>query len=198
MNEKKFSGFAIAGFVLSLLVYTSILGLIFSILALKQISAGKRRGKGLAVAGFVIGIVFVSIISITIIWAAIIPMINQNVEDISDNNENTSSINTGSMASDSYAELIHNDKLVILDYNSTMNEFGTVKIYGTAQNIAGKELSYAEIDAKFYDEEGAVLSTSLDNINSLSPNEKWKFEILYLEIDNSDVARYSLEIGSIW
>ena len=50
--EKKQNGLGIAGFVLSLIVCTSFLGLIFSIIAL---ATGKNKKNGLAIAGLVIG-----------------------------------------------------------------------------------------------------------------------------------------------
>ena len=56
-KEVPYSGFAIAGFILSFFGLLSILGIIFSLIASSQIRKGERRGKGLAIAGFVIGIV---------------------------------------------------------------------------------------------------------------------------------------------
>ena len=58
MKVKKFSGFAVAGFVLSL-VGAGILGLIFSAIALHRIHkySDEYRGEGLAIAGLVIGII---------------------------------------------------------------------------------------------------------------------------------------------
>lgn len=51
----KTNGMAIAGFVLSF--FCGILGLIFSAVALSQISKTGQGGKGLAIAGLVISIV---------------------------------------------------------------------------------------------------------------------------------------------
>jgi len=56
-NKKKFSGFAIAGFVLSFFGITSILGIIFSSIGLSKTKNKKKRGRGLAIAGLVIGII---------------------------------------------------------------------------------------------------------------------------------------------
>ncbi len=64
MNEKPFSGFAITGFVLSFfwfLIVPSVLAVIFSGVALQQIHQGKRQGKGLAIAGLVMGIIGVAV-----------------------------------------------------------------------------------------------------------------------------------------
>ena len=54
----KTNGLAIAGFVCSLLYFSGIIGLILSAVALNQIGKNPGQGgKGLAVAGLVIGIV---------------------------------------------------------------------------------------------------------------------------------------------
>ena len=55
-EEQKYSGMAIAGFILSFFV--PILGVIFSIIGLNQCKNEGRKGHGLAVAGIVISIVF--------------------------------------------------------------------------------------------------------------------------------------------
>ena len=57
-NPQRMNGFAIAGFVLSFFV--SILGIIFSAIGLKQIEDRNEDGKGLAIAGLVLGIVGVA------------------------------------------------------------------------------------------------------------------------------------------
>ena len=56
MPPRKTNGLAIAGFVLSLLGCTSLIGLILSIIGLSQINKDpNQEGKGLAIAGIVIG-----------------------------------------------------------------------------------------------------------------------------------------------
>lgn len=63
-NNNRMNGYAIAGFVLSCVALVlmcvfpplSILGIVFSALGLSQIKKNFQRGKGLAVAGLVIGV----------------------------------------------------------------------------------------------------------------------------------------------
>lgn len=60
MKEKKFSGLSITGFVLSFfgwLGIPAILAIIFCGVGLHQINNNKRRGRGFAIAGLVIGII---------------------------------------------------------------------------------------------------------------------------------------------
>jgi hypothetical protein len=63
--EPKWNGMAIAGFVLAITCF-SLLGTIFSAVALAQINKEPQRykGKGLAIAGLVLGIVMLGLILI--------------------------------------------------------------------------------------------------------------------------------------
>jgi hypothetical protein len=59
---QSYNGFAIAGFVLSLIPVASLLGLIFSLIALNGMKkSGNPEGHGLAVAGLVISLIIVSL-----------------------------------------------------------------------------------------------------------------------------------------
>ena len=54
-QQQKFSGLAIAGFILSFL--GGLLGFVLSLIAIFQTGKGKKRGRGLAVAGVIISVV---------------------------------------------------------------------------------------------------------------------------------------------
>jgi len=61
MDNQKYSNRAILGFVLSLIFMiplVSIIGFIISIIALKEIKKSRESGRGLAIAGIIIGAVF--------------------------------------------------------------------------------------------------------------------------------------------
>jgi len=90
------------------------------------------------------------------------------------------------------------EPLIILNHQKEYGEFGNLVITGTAENVGGKQLSYAEIRVKFYDEDNSLIDTSLDNINDLGAQEKWKFEVMYLGMDNYKVDRYEIGIGTVW
>lgn len=80
-NEKSTNMMAILGFIFSLLF--SLIGLILSILALKQIKTSQEGGKGLATAGLIISIIklvlgillivliFVSVVFSSAVWPSI-------------------------------------------------------------------------------------------------------------------------------
>ena len=58
-GPRKTNGMAVTGFVLSLTYFCSVLGIIFSAIGLAQTSKDPNQGgRGLAIAGLVISIVF--------------------------------------------------------------------------------------------------------------------------------------------
>jgi len=73
-EKKKVNGLAVAGFVISLVglfcagIICGIISVVLSAVALKQIPAKNQGGKGLAVAGLVIGII--DLATIVISWLA--------------------------------------------------------------------------------------------------------------------------------
>lgn len=93
-------------------------------------------------------------------------------------------------------------KLNILDHEMVRENAGSmsesVKVVGTAENVSSDTLGYAEVKAKFYDENDALLESFLDNVNDLGAGEKWSFEIQYPGIgeDAGKVASYKIGVGS--
>jgi len=55
--KKEFNGFSIAGFILSFFGLLSIFAIIFCIIAIIQTRKYNQRGKGLAIAGLIIGLI---------------------------------------------------------------------------------------------------------------------------------------------
>lgn len=79
-DTRKFNIFAIVGFVISIVcflggAYTIVLaplaGLVFSIVALVQIRKKGQKGKGLAIAGIVLGAVSAAVVAITAILSTL-------------------------------------------------------------------------------------------------------------------------------
>ena len=90
------------------------------------------------------------------------------------------------------------ETLQILSHSMTTNEFGNIVVQGTAENISSSNLSYAEVRVKFYDANGVLLDTSLDNINDLGPGQTWSFEVMYFGLDTENVKSYEIGVGSTW
>lgn len=88
--------------------------------------------------------------------------------------------------------------LKILDHKLEYGEFGNLMVVGIAENVAGRQLTYAEIRVKFYDKDNVLIGTSFDNINDLGAGEKWKFEVMYLSLDIYEVNRYEIAVGTTW
>lgn len=72
-QPQKTNGLAIAALVLSL-VGCSLLGVIFGGIAISQINKGQGSGKGLAIAGLVIGII--GFLGTILLWGQIMAEIN--------------------------------------------------------------------------------------------------------------------------
>lgn len=87
-------------------------------------------------------------------------------------------------------------QLEILNSEFEWGQFGNLYVVGTAKNVGDKTLSYAQIDVKFYDNDGALLQTMLDNIRDLGPGETWKFKVIYPDIDTQDVASFKIASGT--
>lgn len=89
-------------------------------------------------------------------------------------------------------EILNNDGVIEhLEYL----EMYEVKVTGQAKNVGNAMLSYAEVNAKFYDSSGNLIGTSLDNINDLGPGEIWNFEIIYFD-SSCTVTKYKVYVGS--
>jgi len=75
------------------------------------------------------------------------------------------------------------------------NEFGTQRLYITGRVRANQDLSYAEVETKFYNSDGEVIASSIDNINDLDAGETWKYEVMYTGTNASQVAETSTSLG---
>ena len=74
VQPQKTNGMDLAGFVLSLLCCTSLLGIIFSAVGLNQINKDPSQGgKGLALAGLILGILgFIAGIIYVVFYSALL------------------------------------------------------------------------------------------------------------------------------
>jgi len=89
--------------------------------------------------------------------------------------------------------------LTILSHNMTVElgyTYYTAKVTGQAKNTGDKMLSYASVNVKFYDSDGALLATSSDGISDLDAGEVWNFEVSHM--DETETASYTIAVGSCW
>lgn len=80
----------------------------------------------------------------------------------------------------------------------------SVAVRGVVRVKEGVEVSYVEIRALFYDAEGKLLDTIIEQIDEVGRHgddpegRRWEFEIVYPQIgeDAAEVESYELEIGT--
>jgi len=85
--------------------------------------------------------------------------------------------------------------LQILNHSQIEVGTYTLGVEGIAKNIGNKQMGYAEIRVKFYDESDVLLETASDWIRDLNPNEEWQFEIY---TQSSNIDHYQIAIGDCW
>ena len=161
MKKKKFSGFAIAGFVLSFLGFFAILGIIFSIIGLHSTKNNKKRGRGLAIAGLVIGILMFSVF----MWAIIKPEIQEGNSNVTTNDGTISQINSQPNQPQIYK---FGDKVVTGDFAYTFNSYQTT-------NYVGNEYFGEKADGMFL-----VIDVTIENIGKESKT-LWSSNVVVID-----------------
>ncbi|MEN6293145.1 MAG: FxLYD domain-containing protein [Methanobacterium sp.] len=91
-------------------------------------------------------------------------------------NTNTNKSSTPSDNVQSAPEKAPELPLNVTENTLTKDQYGYYYVQGTA--IANKDMTYAEIDAQFTDEDGAVVGSFLANTNNLKKGQTWKFKII--------------------
>lgn len=81
-----------------------------------------------------------------------------------------------SSAVDDYVESTK-DNFVVLE-EKVENDGYLTYITGTIQNNTDRDYSYVQIEISLYDKDGALVNSTLDNINNLEANGKWKFKAM--------------------
>jgi hypothetical protein len=178
MVERKTSGFAIASLVLGIVWLGgigSILAIIFGAVAKKQIKENKNlSGNGLANAGIVLGIISMGIGFLIVGSVLTVTWVNNLVTDeLLDDTEYTNETGTGSDF----------DNLEILEHTlkSEGNEYFSVYyVEGTVKNIGDTQISYAQINARFFDTDKALMGNGFDNVIDIDSGMTYKFKVSYL------------------
>ncbi|MDQ2049173.1 FxLYD domain-containing protein [Natronolimnohabitans sp. A-GB9] len=71
-----------------------------------------------------------------------------------------------------------------------------VVVWGVVRNVGDRTLSYLEIRATFFDDEGEELESVIENVDAdLSTGDEWPFDVEYPRFgeDAAAVATYELE-----
>lgn len=82
---------------------------------------------------------------------------------------------------DAFEKLLEINGMQLLEHDFCNDEFGLRAICGIIKNNTDKEKTYAQIEINIYDQDGSQIGSTMDNINNLEPNGKWKFQAVILE-----------------
>lgn len=109
-------------------------------------------------------------------------------------NDNFDNKSSDSSSSSSTSSSSSSEPLQIVSHKMVSGGYGTYYVRGQAKNTGDKNLGYASVDVKFYDANGNLLDSGLDNINNLGPGETWNFEAMYL--GEGKPSTYKIAAGS--
>lgn len=73
------------------------------------------------------------------------------------------------------------DDLSLESYEWEAGEFGIRYIVGVIKNNTNKKYTYVQVEINLYDEGGAQVGSTLDNLNNLEPGGVWKFKAVVME-----------------
>ena len=107
------------------------------------------------------------------------------------NNTETSPNKSTSQQQDSTKQIkTAKQDLEVLDHSPCTGDFGSRMICGTIINNTNSTKSYVQIEINLYDASGNLIDSTLDNINNLEPNGKWKFKA---PIMDDNVTNYKIK-----
>jgi hypothetical protein len=112
------------------------------------------------------------------------------------------SSNNGSSTSDNYqqgnstqaVQEVSQPALTILNSKLVKEEYSGYSITGTAK--ANKDLTYAEVSAKCYGPDGAVIGSYLTNMQNLKSGETWNFTVIVPTDESTRVTNYTIANGN--
>lgn len=86
------------------------------------------------------------------------------------------------------------EPLEILNSKLVPESYGGYSITGTAK--ANKDLTYAEVTAKCYGQDGAVIGSYIANMNNLGAGETWNFRVIGPMGEDVRVENYTITNGN--
>jgi hypothetical protein len=74
----------------------------------------------------------------------------------------------------------------------------TASVGGVVTARESVEVSYVEIRASFYDGEGELLDTTIEQVEIDAETDRWEFDIMYPQVGEqaAEVDEYELEVGT--
>ncbi len=73
----------------------------------------------------------------------------------------------------------------------------TVRVEGVIERTREEELTYLEVRAEFYDEEGDVRDTTVEQVDAIEENDRWEFTVDFPGIGEaaSAIVDHDVEIA---
>ena len=84
---------------------------------------------------------------------------------------------------------IYGGKFKVTNAAVKKGKYGEV-ITGTVENLTDDKFSYVQVEINLLDDEGAVVDSTMANINNIEPKQKWKFEAPIL---NEKATKYEIK-----
>lgn len=69
-------------------------------------------------------------------------------------------------------------------------------VRGTVQNASDSEIGYVGVRVEFLNSEGTRISKNFTNTSDLGGGQKWKFDVMFLGDDASNVDDYKVEVSN--
>lgn len=85
----------------------------------------------------------------------------------------------------------HSPSIAISGLAWKRGEYGTLSVVGIAKNTGTTAYGYVHVEINLYDSSGAVVGSTLANVNNLGPGQSWKFEAVVF--DSKKTTRFELK-----
>ena len=115
---------------------------------------------------------------------------SQGVSDTTNQSTTSDSTNKTTQTNTQSNSNVKKPNLEIIEHHPCTEDFGVRMVCGTIINNTNRTMGYAQIEINLYDAEGSLVDSTLDNINNLEPNSKWKFKAPILE---DSVTNYKIK-----
>lgn len=106
-----------------------------------------------------------------------------NLNSAAPTSPSSTSSNGGGNAAPADDKNVYHGKFKLIEMKSESDSFAKY-VVGTIENISNDTIGYAQVEINVYDSSGAVIGSTLANINNIEPKQRWKFKAPVLE-DNA-------------
>lgn len=187
-SKPKTSGMAILSFILSFIPLVSLVGIVLGIVSVATIRKKKQEltGQGMAIASIVIG--GLNFITTCFIFPLLFSSLSSSIKNEMSSKQNAPQNQTKPYVPQTRTEPTPSETepstesgLTVVSFNWATEEYGSRYLVGTVKNNTDKQYSYVQVEFNLYDNSGAQVGSTADNINNLEPHGTWKFKAMVME-----------------